>query len=712
MLGTLRWSNVDSTIVSYSVYYLKYTPTEVYYELLASDIKTTSYDIPDLPLQNTVFAVRGYRANGEYSDITESDSVYLTETKSSIITASASELVKDEAGVLAPTTITFTTSVTAGVHKWIVNGVIKTQTGNSLTINTFDNELTVTVYVTNGTNLRVTDTIVIPYSQAPSLAFVSNVFKRYQTQPTAPTGGTFSAPVPSGWADGIPANDTNNYPVWMSVRKFTSDNQESAWSTPTQLTSNTTTKFEFSVDSSSWHDVATTNDVYLRTTINKDGTNTTNIVKIKGEKGVDGVSIKGDTGDSSVRIYRVVTTSTADLGAPDNGTTYPPATWYTTTQSVTPGYKQYQCDGIKNAISGYITWGTPYLSYFKVDTLDAFTLKTGSLYSNTTSGQRLSINEANSNEFRTYSANASLLNGIVTSMGDTGEGSWESLFYANLAASTSISRTNTKSIGLDVLLPPVSTVFPNGQWITALTTGSRFSNSLGLDGGLEVTLGTFGRYSGTGDGTVNARMGVSSYMTVPGGGYVDATLTYDHNDPPNSVGAGKFTYYTSTSQRDVVLCDVNYAIKTTGAKCLFSFNSLELLFFNSTYAIQAIGDFKLTGSISVSGNITAYDGSDKRIKEDIKPIQNALSKLQKLSGNTFKWIKSYYDKQDKDLFKEHDVGVIAQEIEAVLPEAVLERSDGVLAVNYVKIIPLLIEAIKEQQVQIEELRNDITRLSK
>jgi hypothetical protein len=291
MLGTLRWTNIDSTIVSFSVYYLKYTTTEVYYELLASDIKTTSYDIPDLPLQNTVFAVRGYRANGEYSDITESDSIYLTEIKEALISTTANSIIKSETGNLSPTSITFTTNLTSGIHKWIVNNVVKTTTANTLTLPTFDSEIVVSVYVTNGANSRVTDSIRIPYYETPALTLTSNVFKRGQTVPATPTGGTYASPIPAEWSDGIPASDANNSPAWLSVRKFTSNGlppQSEVWSTPTQLTSNSTTKFEYSVNNSSWHDEGTTDDVYMRTTVNKDGTNTVSVVKVKGETGLSG----------------------------------------------------------------------------------------------------------------------------------------------------------------------------------------------------------------------------------------------------------------------------------------------------------------------------------------------------------------------------------------------------------------------------------------
>ena len=89
-------------------------------------------------------------------------------------------------------------------------------------------------------------------------------------------------------------------------------------------------------------------------------------------------------------------------------------------------------------------------------------------------------------------------------------------------------------------------------------------------------------------------------------------------------------------------------------------------------------------SISASGSYP----SDKKLKKDIKPITNALDKIDKISGVTFKW----KEQTAMDCYTES--GVIAQEIKEVLPEAV-EEVDGILRVNYYQLIPLLIQAIKE-----------------
>lgn len=109
------------------------------------------------------------------------------------------------------------------------------------------------------------------------------------------------------------------------------------------------------------------------------------------------------------------------------------------------------------------------------------------------------------------------------------------------------------------------------------------------------------------------------------------------------------------------------------------------------------------GTIKAKGDVVAYSSSDKELKDNILPIQNALEKVKQIGGYTFDW-------NDKQIIhKGHDVGVIAQEIESVLPEVVITRDTGFKAVKYEKIVPLLIEAIKEQQTQIEELKQLIKK---
>lgn len=107
------------------------------------------------------------------------------------------------------------------------------------------------------------------------------------------------------------------------------------------------------------------------------------------------------------------------------------------------------------------------------------------------------------------------------------------------------------------------------------------------------------------------------------------------------------------------------------------------------------------GTFSTTGDVIAFASSDKRLKDNIIPISNPIEKIQKIGGYEFDW----NDKQD--VYEGHDIGVIAQEIEEVLPELVQTRDNGYKAVKYDKIVALLIEAIKDQQKQINELKSKI-----
>ena len=108
------------------------------------------------------------------------------------------------------------------------------------------------------------------------------------------------------------------------------------------------------------------------------------------------------------------------------------------------------------------------------------------------------------------------------------------------------------------------------------------------------------------------------------------------------------------------------------------------------------------GRVDASGDIVAYSTSDINFKENIVPIKNALDKVENISGNEYIWKNEF---EYIHGFKGKDVGVIAQEIQKILPEAVRERDNGYLGVNYEKIIPLLIESIKELSAKVKELEN-------
>lgn len=105
-----------------------------------------------------------------------------------------------------------------------------------------------------------------------------------------------------------------------------------------------------------------------------------------------------------------------------------------------------------------------------------------------------------------------------------------------------------------------------------------------------------------------------------------------------------------------------------------------------------------TGEIRATNNITAYYSSDRNLKENIRPIIGALDMVESLTGVYFDWTDDYIAKhggEDGVFVRKHDVGLIAQDVEAVLPEIVATRDDGTKAIKYDRLVALLIEAIKE-----------------
>jgi hypothetical protein len=113
----------------------------------------------------------------------------------------------------------------------------------------------------------------------------------------------------------------------------------------------------------------------------------------------------------------------------------------------------------------------------------------------------------------------------------------------------------------------------------------------------------------------------------------------------------------------------------------------------------------LAGEIRATNDITAFYSSDRNLKTNIHVITNALIKLDDINGVSFDWndaaLAMYPDRTY------NDIGVIAQEIEAVLPQVVTTRDTGYKAVKYEKIIPLLIQAIKELKSEVDTLKQQI-----
>jgi len=128
-----------------------------------------------------------------------------------------------------------------------------------------------------------------------------------------------------------------------------------------------------------------------------------------------------------------------------------------------------------------------------------------------------------------------------------------------------------------------------------------------------------------------------------------------------------------------------------------------------SYKLDVSGDTRATGAAyAASFNCT----SDIKLKKDINIIDNALLKLNSINGVYYKW-------KDEIKDKDRQVGVIAQDVEKVLPEIIKTNADGYKTVDYSKLSPLLIEAVKELdkenkilKEQIKDLQLKVERLEK
>lgn len=121
----------------------------------------------------------------------------------------------------------------------------------------------------------------------------------------------------------------------------------------------------------------------------------------------------------------------------------------------------------------------------------------------------------------------------------------------------------------------------------------------------------------------------------------------------------------------------------------------------------AAAALKLDQALTVNGVVTAtgwYTSSDRRLKTEIEPIKDGLTKLDAIEGVSFIW------KPGTPKAGQRDVGVIAQDVERVLPEAVHTDENGMKSVDYPHLVPLLINAVKEQQDEIKDLKTQLEQM--
>ena len=235
-------------------------------------------------------------------------------------------------------------------------------------------------------------------------------------------------------------------------------------------------------------------------------------------------------------------------------------------------------------------------------------------------------------------------------------------------------------------------IYHQGDTDTYLGFGTN-TITLATGGSSEITVNSAGvRLGDTGNGYFQPVSGTYGSIQIDGGahggyeGYsIGGRAVFMHN---NNINTGIYD-------------DVNN-------KWLFFgyHGSSSHMYYNGSWKIGTT-----SSGATVVGDLNST--SDIRYKKNIQPIDNALEKVQSLKGVTFDWDNDAFKETEhtkKPEFTERATGVIAQDVEKVLPEAVRENSDGFKNVAYGNMVGLLIEAIKEQQTQIDELKAEVAEL--
>ena len=271
------------------------------------------------------------------------------------------------------------------------------------------------------------------------------------------------------------------------------------------------------------------------------------------------------------------------------------------------------------------------------------------------------------------------------------DGYYVNPYYANNIAFTinsNISTTaNTIQLAIDALTSKVTTYYANtnisagpqafGNVVTGITVAAGTSNtafaSTAYVQNLANNSGTLTTSITGNAGTVTGGVYTTGDQTIGGTKTFSSTIT-------GSV-SGSAATFTSTAQNS-------------------QFNSVGVGTAGSTTA----------GEIRATNNITAYYSSDKKFKENIQNIPDALSKVDCIGGKLFDWTDEYVSQhggEDGYFVQKSDFGVIAQDVEQVFPVAIRRKEDGTLAVDYEKLCALAFAAIRELKEEVDVLKGQI-----
>jgi hypothetical protein len=298
---------------------------------------------------------------------------------------------------------------------------------------------------------------------------------------------------------------------------------------------------------------------------------------------------------------------------------------------------------------------------------------------------------------------------------------------ATVYASNAVNTTSPYSGGDTVVVPAgkaklVYCIGASGDVVEAVTSAAAFSVS-------SLTAGTINASSAVISSLSATSVDLSSPLPTTEGGTGSSSTTYcsltsnvSGTLPPANGGTGQTSYTDgqilignttgNTLAKGTITGTSNQVTVTNGAGTI----TLSLPQNIHTAATPQFGSLGVgtaasgtTGEIRATNNVTAYYSSDERLKENIHEITDALGALDKIRGVRYDWKDAYIDSvggEDKYFMRKNDVGLIAQEVEQVLPEIVATREDGYKAIKYERVVALLVQAVKELKEEVATLRGE------
>ena len=260
----------------------------------------------------------------------------------------------------------------------------------------------------------------------------------------------------------------------------------------------------------------------------------------------------------------------------------------------------------------------------------------------------------------------------------------------NISATTSSDTTTSIVLVANQSTGNQSPFIDSGLTYNANTNALTASTFVGtLDNTL--TLNTSG--TGLSGSTTFNNSGASTFTVTSNATSANTASTIVARDASNNFNAGTITAALTG----------NATSASTAADLSFG-SANQVVFKNGSNTATTSSNLTFDGTnLSVGGDITAF-ASDERLKENIQPLENALDKVLALNGFTYSFNEIGQSLGFDGLVRY--VGVSAQQVQAVLPEAVKPApvDSNYITVQYEKLVPLLIEAIKELKAEINELK--------